>query len=95
MLANEAPCDADIVVPIPDSGVPAAIGFSQASGIPFELGIIRSIEVDKGWARIGVYIASANCPMLDYLLDQIKRRVQSVNGIKSVDVVLLEGPSTR
>ena len=46
-LAFEAPVDADYVVPVPDSGVPAAIGFSQASGIPFELGIIRSHSVGR------------------------------------------------
>jgi amidophosphoribosyltransferase len=46
-LALEAPCEADLVVPVPDSGVPAAIGFAQASGIPFELGIIRSHYVGR------------------------------------------------
>jgi amidophosphoribosyltransferase len=46
-LAREAPVDADYVVPVPDSGVPAAIGFSQASEIPFELGIIRSHYVGR------------------------------------------------
>jgi amidophosphoribosyltransferase len=46
-LAREAPVEADIVVPVPDSGVPAAIGFSQASHIPFELGIIRSHYVGR------------------------------------------------
>ncbi|MDT8279667.1 MAG: amidophosphoribosyltransferase [Erythrobacter sp.] len=46
-LALEAPCDADLVVPVPDSGVPAAIGFAQASGLPFELGIIRSHYVGR------------------------------------------------
>ena len=46
-LAREAPCDADLVVPVPDSGVPAAIGYSQESGIPFELGIIRSHYVGR------------------------------------------------
>jgi len=46
-LAIEAPCDADIVVPVPDSGVPAAIGFAQQSGLPFELGIIRSHYVGR------------------------------------------------
>ena len=46
-LSREAPVDADYVVPVPDSGVPAAIGFSQASGIPFELGIIRSHYVGR------------------------------------------------
>jgi amidophosphoribosyltransferase len=39
--------EADIVVPVPDSGVPAALGFSNESGIPFELGIIRSHYVGR------------------------------------------------
>ncbi len=46
-LAREAPVDVDYVVPVPDSGVPAAIGFAQESGIPFELGIIRSHYVGR------------------------------------------------
>lgn len=46
-LALESPVDADLVVPVPDSGVPAAIGFAQTSGIPFELGIIRSHYVGR------------------------------------------------
>jgi amidophosphoribosyltransferase len=46
-LAREAPTDADVIVPIPDSGVPAAIGYAQASGIPFELGIIRNHYVGR------------------------------------------------
>ena len=46
-LAREAPVAADYVVPVPDSGVPAALGFSQESGIPFELGIIRSHYVGR------------------------------------------------
>lgn len=47
-LAKEAPCaHADIVVPVPDSGVPSAIGYAEASGIPFELGIIRNHYVGR------------------------------------------------
>ncbi len=46
-LAAESSIDADVIVPVPDSGVPAAIGFSQASGIPFELGIIRNHYVGR------------------------------------------------
>ncbi len=46
-LAKEAPADADLVIPVPDSGVPAAIGYAQQSGIPFELGIIRSHYVGR------------------------------------------------
>jgi amidophosphoribosyltransferase len=46
-LAVESPCEADLVVPVPDSGVPAAIGYAQQSGLPFELGIIRSHYVGR------------------------------------------------
>lgn len=46
-LAKESPADADLVVPVPDSGVPAAIGYAQQSGIPFELGIVRSHYVGR------------------------------------------------
>lgn len=46
-LAREEPAQADIVVPVPDSGVPAAIGFAEASGIPFDFGIIRNHYVGR------------------------------------------------
>jgi amidophosphoribosyltransferase len=46
-LAREAPANADVVVPVPDSGVPAAIGFAQAANIPYELGIIRNHYVGR------------------------------------------------
>ncbi len=46
-LAREAPAVADVVVPVPDSGVPAAIGYAQESGIPYELGIIRNHYVGR------------------------------------------------
>jgi len=46
-LAKESLADADLVIPVPDSGVPAAIGYAQQSGIPFELGIIRSHYVGR------------------------------------------------
>src|SRR5471032_1840597 len=46
-LAREAPAVADVVIPVPDSGVPAALGFAQESGIPYELGIIRNHYVGR------------------------------------------------
>ncbi|MFO1127170.1 MAG: amidophosphoribosyltransferase [Rhodospirillales bacterium] len=46
-LARESGVDADLVVPVPDSGVPAAIGYARQSGIPFELGIIRNHYVGR------------------------------------------------
>ncbi len=46
-LAREAGVAADVVVPVPDSGVPAAIGYAQEAGIPYELGIIRNHYVGR------------------------------------------------
>lgn len=46
-LAAETPADADVIVPVPDSGVPAALGYSEASGIPFGMGIIRNHYVGR------------------------------------------------
>ncbi|MDE2620629.1 MAG: amidophosphoribosyltransferase [Sphingomonadales bacterium] len=46
-LARESLAEADIVIPVPDSGVPAALGYAQESGLPFELGIIRSHYVGR------------------------------------------------
>ena len=67
-LAREAPAVADVVIPIPDSGVPAAIGYAQESGMPFELGIIRNhyvgrtfIEPEQRIRQLGVKLKhSAN-----------------------------------
>ena len=47
VLAQESPCEVDLVVPVPDSGVPAAIGYAQETKIPFELGIIRNHYVGR------------------------------------------------
>jgi amidophosphoribosyltransferase len=46
-LARESKVDADLVIPVPDSGMPAAIGFSEESGITFDLGLIRSHYVGR------------------------------------------------
>jgi amidophosphoribosyltransferase len=71
-LAIESAVDADLVVPVPDSGVPSAMGFSAQSGIPFELGIIRNqyvgrtfIEPSEHIRHLGVKLKhSANRPIL-------------------------------
>jgi amidophosphoribosyltransferase len=52
-LAVENPVEADVVVPVPDSGTPAAIGFAQQAGIPFELGIIRNHYVGRTFIQPG------------------------------------------
>src|SRR5919106_5728070 len=60
-LAQEAPVEADAVLPIPDSGTPAAIGFARASGIPFSEGLVKNryvgrtfIQPDQGLREQGV-----------------------------------------
>src|SRR6266478_963391 len=72
-LARESHVDADIVVPVPDSGVPAALGYAQESGLPFELGIIRNhyvgrtfIEPTDQIRHLGVRLKhNANKPVLE------------------------------
>lgn len=71
-LAKESPCEVDVVVPIPDSGVPAAIGYSEGIKQPFELGIIRNhyvgrtfIEPQQAIRQLGVKLKhSANAAVI-------------------------------
>ena len=71
-LARESGVAADVIVPVPDSGVPAAMGYAMESGIPFELGIIRNhyvgrtfIEPTERVRHLGVKLKhSANGPVL-------------------------------
>src|SRR5207249_1175314 len=60
-LAQESPVEADLVLPIPDSGTPAAIGFARATGIPFSEGLIKNryvgrtfIQPDQGLREQGI-----------------------------------------
>lgn len=55
-LAIESGVEADMVVPVPDSGTPAAIGYAQESGLPFELGIIRSHYIGRTFIQPGDHI---------------------------------------
>ncbi len=72
-LARESAVAADVVVPVPDSGVPAAIGYASQSGVPFELGIIRNhyvgrtfIEPSDNIRHLGVKLKhNANRDMLE------------------------------
>jgi len=71
-LSRESPVEADVIVPVPDSGVPAAMGYAAHSGVPFELGIIRNhyvgrtfIEPTDHIRHLGVKLKhSANRPVL-------------------------------
>ena len=63
ILAQESPVEADIVIPVPDSGVPAAIGYAQASGIPYSEGLIKNryigrtfIQPDDRLRKVGIQL---------------------------------------
>jgi amidophosphoribosyltransferase len=72
-LARESAVDADVVVPVPDSGVPSAIGYAQTAGVPYELGIIRNhyvgrtfIQPSQAIRELGVRMKhSANRAIID------------------------------
>jgi len=96
-LAAETAAEADVVVPVPDSGVPAAIGYAQASGLPYELGIIRGhyvgrtfIQPSQGIRELGVRRKhSPNRAVLDgkrviLIDDSIVRGTTSVKIVRMV-----------
>jgi amidophosphoribosyltransferase len=96
-LAQETGVEADVVVPVPDSGVPAALGFAQESGLPYELGIIRShymgrtfIQPTQGARNTGVRMKhSPNRAVLEgkrvvLIDDSIVRGTTSVKIVRMV-----------
>ncbi len=96
-LASEHPREADVIVPVPDSGVPAALGYAQASGLPFEMGIIRShylgrtfIQPSQGVRELGVRMKhSPNRAVLSgrrvvLIDDSIVRGTTSVKLVRAV-----------
>ena len=96
-LSAETGVEADIVVPVPDSGVPAALGYAQASGLPFEMGIIRNhyvgrtfIQPTQGERELGVrmklapnrsVLAGKKVLLVD---DSIVRGTNSIRVVKMV-----------
>jgi amidophosphoribosyltransferase len=100
-LAKESGIDADVIVPVPDSGVPAALGYAEQSGIPFELGIIRNhyvgrtfIEPTQQIRNLGVKLKhNANAQYLKgkrvILIDD--SIVRGTTSVKIVDMVRAAG----
>jgi amidophosphoribosyltransferase len=96
-LSQETGVDADVVVPVPDSGLPAALGYAQESGLPFEMGIIRShymgrtfIQPTQGVRELGVRMKhSPNRAVLEgkrvvLIDDSIVRGTTSVKIVRMV-----------
>jgi amidophosphoribosyltransferase len=59
-LAREAPVEADLVIPVPESGTPAAIGYSQESGIVYAQGLVKNAYVGRNWVFVS---SSIRCAM--------------------------------
>ena len=96
-LAQESGVEADVVVPVPESGLPAAIGFAQQTGLPFEMGIIKNpyvgrtfIQPTQGARELGVRLKlNTNKPVLAgkrvmLIDDSIVRGTNSVRVVRMV-----------
>ncbi len=102
-LASENHVAADVVIPVPDSGVPAAIGYAEQAGLPFELGIIRNHYVGRTFIEPGQQIRNlgvklkhnANSPLIKgkrvILVDD--SIVRGTTSIKIVEMVRAAGAS--
>ena len=90
-LSREAPAKADVIVPVPDSGVPAGLGFAQASGIPYELGIIRNHYVGRTFIQPTQAIRDQGVRMKH----SANRAVVSGKRIVLVDDSIVRGTTSR
>jgi amidophosphoribosyltransferase len=74
-MAKEFPIDADVVVPVPDSAIPAAIGYSQASGIPFEMALIKNRYIHRTFIRPTAQLRERDLKMkLNPVVDLFKNK---------------------
>lgn len=86
ILAKHHPAEADLVVGVPDSGLDAALGFSQASGIPYGIGLIKNKYIGRTFIS----------PGQDSRLDQVKIKLSAVeHAVKGRRVVLIDDSIVR
>jgi amidophosphoribosyltransferase len=90
ILASESPVQADLVMPIPDSGTPAAIGFSRASGIPFSEGLIKNRYVGRTFIEPDQRLRDQGIRLKFNPLDEVSGRRVVV-----VDDSIVRGSTTR
>lgn len=75
VMAREFNIEADVIIPVPDSGIPAALGYSQASGIPFEMGLIKNRYIHRTFIRPTPQLRERDLKMkLNPVIDLIKDR---------------------
>jgi amidophosphoribosyltransferase len=90
-LAQEHPVDADIVVPVPDSGVPAAVGYAAESGIPFRMGLIRNHYIGRTFIEPSQAIRDFGVKLK---LNPIRRMIEGKRVIL-VDDSIVRGTTSR
>ncbi len=89
-LAEESPVDADFVLPIPDSGTPAAVGFSRASGIPFSEGLIKNRYVGRTFIQPDQELRQRGIRLKFNPLDEVAGK-----RVVAVDDSIVRGNTTR
>jgi amidophosphoribosyltransferase len=91
LLAREHPADADLVTPVPDSGVPAAIGYSHESGIPFVMGLIRNHYIGRTFIQPEQAIRDFGVKLK---LNPVRRRLEGKR-VVLVDDSIVRGTTSR
>ncbi len=72
-MAREYPIEADVIVPVPDSGIPAALGYSQTSGIPFEMALLKNRYIHRTFIRPTTELRERDLKMkLNPVIERIK-----------------------
>ena len=90
-LADQAPVDADLVMPVPESGIPAAQGFSQASGIPYKDGLVKNRYIGRTFIAPTQEMRSLGVKMK---LNPIRRNIEGQR-LVVVDDSIVRGTTTR
>src|SRR5438105_1678839 len=90
-LAKEQPVDADIVIPLPDSGTPAAIGYGAESGIPFREGLVKSRYINRTFIQPDQSLREAGVVLK---LNPLRRSLRGKR-IIAVDDSLIRGTTSR
>jgi amidophosphoribosyltransferase len=91
LLAREHSADADIVVPVPDSGVPAAVGYALESGIPFRMGLIRNHYIGRTFIEPSQAIRNFGVKLK---LNPVRRVIEG-NRVVLVDDSIVRGTTSR
>jgi amidophosphoribosyltransferase len=91
VLAKEAPVEADMVIALPDSGTPAAIGYAEASGIPFREGLVKSRYINRTFIQPTQSLREAGVMLK---LNPLKRSLQGKRVI-AVDDSIVRGTSSK